>query len=235
MFDAEKLLSKVIGEVVGSGKGKNKKGKKRKKGSSGLVDSLSSGAGLMTIIGLGVGAYEILKTQKTQQSTTVPGSMPRPAASPPPPPPSPGTHATGHPPAVPVGSQAPSTSGSAPLPVEMGGQAAQEMACRMIQVMIAAAHADGTLDLEEEKAVLDRLRSAGLDDEEVLYLLDELHKPKTIQELTSGIDDPSVAKTMYMLALGTIDVDTEAERNWLDQLAGELGLSAALQQFMEGR
>lgn len=232
MFDAEKLLSKVIGEVVGSGKGK-KKGKKKKIGSSGLVDSLSSGAGLMTIIGLGVGAYEILKTQKAQQSTTTTGPLPGPAT--PPPPPVPGANATAASPAAPVTRQAPPTPAPQPVAVEMGGLAAQEMACRMIQVMIAAAHADGTLDTEEEKAVLDRLRNAGLDQEEIFYLLDELHKPKAIPELTAGIDDPSVAKTMYMLALGTIDVDTEAERKWLDQLAGELGLSSALQQFMEER
>lgn len=235
MFDAEKLLSKVVNEVVGSGKGKGKKkGKKKKKGSSGLVNSLSSGAGLMTIIGLGVGAYEILKTQKAQQSTTIPSPQPG-TAVPPPPPPVPGAERTAvSTPVSDAGKEgAAAYAAEEPSPVDMGGLEAQEMACRMIQVMIAAAHADGTLDAEEEKAVLERLRSAGLDQEEVMFLLDELHKPKTIKELTAGITDPSVAKTMYMLALSTIDVDTEGERKWLDQLAGELKLSPALQQFME--
>ena len=36
----------------------------------------------------------------------------------------------------------------------------------MIRVMIAAAHADGVLDADEEKAILDRLRGAELTDEE---------------------------------------------------------------------
>lgn len=231
MFDAEKLLSKVVSEVAGSGKGK-KKGKKKKKGRSGLVDNLTTGAGLMTIIGLGVGAYEILKSQSAQQTTPPPRPHPGPA-TPPPPPPTPGATPTGALPAVPGSRQpSPATAGGSSS-VAQRGFSNQEMACRMIQVMIAAAHADGTLDAEEEKAVLDRLRDAGLDQEEILFLLDELHKPKSIAELTADIDDPSVAKTMYMLALATIDVDTDAEREWLDQLAGRLGLSTALQRFIE--
>ena len=41
-----------------------------------------------------------------------------------------------------------------------GGLAGAELAVRMIQVMVAAAHADGAMDAEEERAVLDKLRGA---------------------------------------------------------------------------
>ena len=65
MFNAEQLLGKVMAEMVGSGRG-SKKHKKNKGGGKmhSLSSTLLSGKGLMTAIGLGVGAYEILKSKK---------------------------------------------------------------------------------------------------------------------------------------------------------------------------
>lgn len=97
MFDAEKLLGKVVNEFMGSGGKKKKKGKKYK---NNLLSSLGSGAGLMTAIGLGIGAYEILKDKQSQGSQSSgqqqytppppPGNSP---ATPPPIPPVPGQQA----------------------------------------------------------------------------------------------------------------------------------------------
>lgn len=233
MFNAEKLLGKVLHEVIGTGKHQHHK----KKHKSSLLGSLSSGAGLMTVIGLGVGAMEILKDKQRQAPTgphPVPPyppqqppsqpswSAPQPSwggpAQPPPPPPQ-------MPPATAIPPQA--------TPAPATEQNTQELAIRLIQVMIAAAHADGTLDSAEEQAILERAGKTGLSQEERMFLLDELHKPKSIAELTAGIGDPSVAKTMYLLAANTVAIDTEAERNWLDQLAVALGISKAVQNFIE--
>ena len=89
MFNPEKLLGKIVGEVVSTNGSWGKKGKK--KGSGSLLGGLASGGGLMTLIGLGVGAYEILKQQGQQAQA---GGMPPPAppgagttGGPPPPPP----------------------------------------------------------------------------------------------------------------------------------------------------
>jgi uncharacterized membrane protein YebE (DUF533 family) len=109
----------------------------------------------------------------------------------------------------------------------------EDLAIRMIQTMIAATHADGTMDEQEEQAVLDRLKSENLSQDEKMFLLTELHNPKSIEELTDGITDPSAAKAMYMLAVSGIAIDTDAERLWLDQLAAQLGLSKAIQKFIE--
>lgn len=121
-----------------------------------------------------------------------------------------------------------------PLPAASPART-EQLAVRMIQVMIAAAHADGSLDGDEERAILERAGKAGLSQDERMFLIDELHKPKTIADLTADIDDPSVAKTMYMLAVATIAIDTEAERLWLDQLAAGLSLSKAVQGFIEAQ
>ncbi|SHO49076.1 DUF533 domain-containing protein [Desulfopila aestuarii] len=222
MFDAEKLLGTLMREVVGSSSGKKKK---KSKHSNTLVDSLKSGSGLMTAIGLGIGAYEILRS-KSQPQTTSYGQT----APPPPVPPAPGSQ----PP--PVGNQA-----SAPMPPPLpssapavpGNLTSQDLACRMIQTMIAAAHADGTMDEQEEQAVLAKLKGEKISQEERMFLLTELHSPKSITELTAGISDPATAKAMYMLAVSAVDIDSEAERHWFDELAAKLGISKAVQNFIE--
>jgi tellurite resistance protein len=233
MLNAEKLLGKIVGEVMGSG------GKKKKKKNNNL-SSLGSGSALLTMIGLGVGAYEILK-QKGQQQAGGMGQAPAPPGGGPfaaggPPPPPPGTGATPPPP--------PSFSGAAPTPPSpvnttpplqraTGSLSGNALAIRLIQMMAAAAHADGVMDAEEERAVLDKLRGAELSQEEKMFLLHELHQPKSLDELVEGINDPTVAKTAYMLAVAAIDIDTEAERAWLNDLAQRLGISPSMQAFIE--
>lgn len=240
MFNPEKLLGKIVGEVVSTNGSWSKKGKK-KKGSSSLLGGLASGGGLMTLIGLGVGAYEILKQQGQQARAggmpppAPPGAGPMggppppppPAAAAPPPPPTPGGVPLSPPAAPAVGMPA------APVASVLPGLDSAALAVRMLQAMVAAAHADGVMDEAEERAVLDRLRGADLDQEEKFFLLDQLHRPKTIEELAAGITDFAVARTMYLLAATAVAIDTEAERAWFDRLARQLGLSREVQVFLE--
>jgi uncharacterized membrane protein YebE (DUF533 family) len=104
---------------------------------------------------------------------------------------------------------------------------------RMIQAMIAAAHADGRLDANEEGKVLEKLQKQGMSREEKQVLLRELHAPRPIEELVAGIDDPAAAQMMYSIASLAIEIDTEAERQWLDQLARALQISPNMQRFLE--
>jgi len=243
MFNAEKLLGKIVGEVMGKGSGS-------RGGNKSMLGGLGSGSGLMTVIGLGVGAFEILKQQQGHkpppQGMAPPSAEANPFATrtpPPPPPPPAGFQAP--PPLPPMPGAAPAAPAIAPAagpalvntvaaaPASVPALMGADLAVRLIQVMVAAAHADGVMDQAEERAVLDRLRGVELSQEEKMFLLDELHQPKSIEALTAGISNPSVAKTMYLLAVAAIEVDSDAERAWLDQLALALGLSKEMQRFIE--
>lgn len=221
MFDAEKLLGKVLSGVMGTSSSSHK-------GKSSLLGSLASGGGLMTAIGLGIGAYEILK-EKKQSQPAPPGYQ----AGPPPPPSAPAWGGPTMPPPPPPPLSASLPNSPPVIAASTSRKDSQELAIRLIRVMIAAAHADGTLDEEEEKAVLARLRTTDLSQEERMFILDELHQPKTLAELTTGISDPSIAKTMYMLATSAIAIDSPGERAWLDSLAASLSISKAVQAFIE--
>ncbi len=234
MFDAEKLLGKVLS---GAMQGHVKKGKKKKNRSGdnligSLVGSLASGKGLITAIGLGVGAYEILRQSSAKGATgVIGGTGPQPMPAPPPAPAAAPVSPAMPPPLPSHGAPA----GPAITPPAPGGEATaeQQLAVRLIRVMVAAAHADGQLDEEEERRILERLQEQGLSREERQFLLQELHAPKGIEELTAGVDSPMIAQTLYSLAVATIIIDTDEERRWLDALAASLGVSPAMQRFIE--
>lgn len=236
-MNIEKLLGKLLQEAMGSGGGQfktpqhgyQKSGHANKHTSSSnsllgsLTSQLTSGKGLMTAIGLGVGAYEVFRTSGQRQEQPAAAQTPNwgsaPVAAPPPPPPP----SSGAAPVRPVPAAAPSAEGGD-----------QELARRLIWVMIAAAHADGALDADEERAILDRLRGAELSQEEKMFLLEELHHPRGIAELTEGISGSvRLAQAMYAVALSAITVDTDSERRWLDELGAALGLSGEIRRFIE--
>ncbi len=214
-----------------------------------LTGNLKSGKGLLTAIGLGVGAYEIYRTsRKSQQPQPAVGagpqytpsqSFPAQAAAPPPPPPrqSQAQQIQQHPESRPLA--------AAPAPQEQTNRPAadadrivtqlgeEEVARRLIQVMVGAAHADGTLDGEEERAILDRLRDTDFAQEEKMFLLEELHRPRSIPELTEGVKDLRLGQAMYAVAASAVVVDTESERMWFDELGEALGISPEIRQFIE--
>lgn len=211
--------------MTGGKKSKKKKKRKAKGLTDSLVSNLTSGKGLMTAIALGVGAYEILKSNK---NTGVPGG------SSPPVPPAPVTGGQAVPPPLPGSSSAASSQQAAPVSEPATGtNDSRQLAVRLIEVMIAAAWADGNLDPEEESRILRRFQEQQLDREEKEFLLKALHEPKSIAQLSEGVQDPRVAQTMYTLAAATLVIDTDAERNWLDQLARQLSISPDMQSFIE--
>lgn len=236
MIDAERLLGKVLSGAM-SGSGKKRKKRKHRKGDDlvgGLLGGLTSGKGLVTAIGLGIGAYEILKSKS---ATAGPGPVsPQAYSSPvPPAPPTPSAAASAPPPLPPQQAVAPAQNIVPPVEAEtVSDSDIQDLAVRLIQTMVAAAHADGTLDEEEEKRILEKLsQEQGLNNEEKQFLLAQLHHPKTIEELVSGIHQPMLAQTMYSLAVATIVIDTPEERQWLDNLAAALSLSDNVKRFIE--
>lgn len=217
MIDAEKLLGKVLSGAINSG-GKKKKKRKNDDLMSSLLGGLSSGKGLVTAIGLGIGAYEILQAQKSNSQSVMSSPPPMGEGGPPTPPPIPGSSAPPAPPAE----------------KSLVVQEPDALATSFLQVMIAAAHADGQLDHTEEERILERLQEQKLSGEERRYLAAQLHAPRPIEELAAHAKgNPAIAQTMYSMALAAIEIDTPDERQWLDSLAGALSLSPAMQRFLE--
>jgi uncharacterized membrane protein YebE (DUF533 family) len=93
--------------------------------------------------------------------------------------------------------------------------------------MIAAAHADGQLDVEERSRILDRVRAAGLGNYEQARLEATLSSPATIDELVGEVTSPDLAEQVYIVSLLAIRPDTDTEKSHLAALARALAFDAS--------
>ncbi|MBR9652507.1 DUF533 domain-containing protein [Thalassovita aquimarina] len=102
------------------------------------------------------------------------------------------------------------------------GAASEENARLMIRTMIQSAKADGEIDAEERKVILDHLSDAS--EEEIAFVEAALDAPVDVNALVQ--DAGTTARSqIYAAALTPITVNTEAEKAYLRQLASALQLS----------
>ena len=93
--------------------------------------------------------------------------------------------------------------------------------------MIASAYADGELDASERSRILKRLESVDLDEDEREFIETELDNPRAPDELIAEVTTPAMAQQVYAASLIAVNVDTEAEKTYLKNLAGQLNLAEA--------
>ncbi len=94
----------------------------------------------------------------------------------------------------------------------------------MIRAMIQAAKADGEIDADERKALMDHLSDAS--EEELAFVKAQLDAPVDAMGLARDAGE-TVKGQVYSSALMAIQVDSDAERAYLRGLASALGLDAA--------
>ncbi|OOY31755.1 tellurite resistance TerB family protein [Thioclava sp. F36-6] len=97
----------------------------------------------------------------------------------------------------------------------------EDQAKLMIRAMIQASKADGEIDDTERQTILDHLSDAS--DEEIAFVKSELDGPIDITALANATSD-HMKSQVYSSALLPITVDTEAEKQYLANLAAALGL-----------
>jgi len=98
----------------------------------------------------------------------------------------------------------------------------------LLQAMIAAARAAGQLDGTERRALFEHITKLPLCESDRAELFGALEKPVDVQELVAAAVSPERAVEIYTASLLAIDLDTAAERGYLQTLAGALGLPEAL-------
>lgn len=137
-----------------------------------------------------------------------------------------GTAAAPHPtlqPAVPV-----APAGSKFLPAESDTAARDALGLTLMRAMIGAAKADGKLDGEESRKILGRIDELGLSGDDRALVLQELSQPADLDALAREAKSPEIASEIYVASRLAIDVDTDAERAYLQMLAARLQLDRDL-------
>lgn len=109
---------------------------------------------------------------------------------------------------------------------DIGSQNALGLA--LVQAMIAAAKADGHIDGQEHQRIFEQLNKLDLDAESKAFLLEELGKPLDLEAVVKLGVTPEVATEIYTASVLAVDIDTPAERAYLQMLAARLNLAPAL-------
>jgi uncharacterized membrane protein YebE (DUF533 family) len=112
-------------------------------------------------------------------------------------------------------------------------QGEAEFTLTLVRAMIAAANADGHIDDDERKKIADRLALSGISAEAEQFLLAEIEKPLSIDELVKAVQSDAQKLELYTASRLTIDPDSRVERGYLDMLAGRLQLPDALVDHVE--
>ena len=105
----------------------------------------------------------------------------------------------------------------------MTGPAVEKL---MVRAMISAAKADGQIDQAEMQKIIGKVGDEGVTAEEKAFVMAELGAPVDIDALVAEVSSPAQAAEVYAASLIAIDLDTDAERAYMRQLAQALRLDA---------
>jgi uncharacterized membrane protein YebE (DUF533 family) len=101
----------------------------------------------------------------------------------------------------------------------------EDMATLTIRAMINAAKADGQIDPQEAQRLLGKMQEDGVTEEERQFVLTEMQKPMETDAIAAAVPSQQAAAQIYTASLMAIQVDTDAEKRYMQELAGKLGLN----------
>lgn len=104
----------------------------------------------------------------------------------------------------------------------------------IVKAMINAAKADNRIDETEIQKIVGKLEQGGLTQEEKDFFVTEAKKPMNINAvIASAGGQTDMAAEIYAASLLAIEVDTPAEKQYMEQLATGLGLNSQVTTHIE--
>ncbi len=113
-------------------------------------------------------------------------------------------------------------------------QALEQTSELVLRAMINATKADGEIDRDEINRIVGKFEEIGVDEEGRRYVMNQLRQPMETEELIAAAKgQPELAVQIYAASLLAVEVDTQAEKDYLDQLAAGLGLTPQLTERIQ--
>ncbi|MFT8245814.1 tellurite resistance TerB family protein [Roseomonas sp. BN140053] len=103
----------------------------------------------------------------------------------------------------------------------------------LIRAMIAAAKADGHVDVEEQRRIFGRVEELGLDAEAKAFVFDTLAAPIGPAEVAAAARTQEQAAELYLASRLAVDPDQPTERAYLEALAHRLKLPEGLAAHLD--
>lgn len=127
------------------------------------------------------------------------------------------------------GNNGPWSGGDAPIgmraPQNPAEQEALESTAQLVlKGMINAAKSDGQISPDEMQRIVGKLQESGADQGMQQWVLQQMEQPLNVQAFASEIPNQEVAAQVYAASLLAVEVDTDAERQYLQQFAQLTGL-----------
>ncbi len=120
----------------------------------------------------------------------------------------------------------PKPDGTAFLPDD--ADAADDLAMRLLQAMIAAAKADGHVTADERVRIDGALNTLGLGDEATALIAAELDAPLDVGRVAALARTQEEATEIYAASLLVVDEEAPAEKGYLAMLAARMQLDPGL-------
>ncbi|UVL54125.1 tellurite resistance TerB family protein [Pseudomonas sp. B21-035] len=116
---------------------------------------------------------------------------------------------------------------------QLSGAEAEGHSHAILRALIAAAKADGRIDEQEQALIYAEIKRHTNDPQLQQWLDEEVSKPLDAGEVAQSAQDPGMAAEMYLASVMLVDDQQDAERAYLDELAGALQIDPALQVHLE--
>ncbi|MBH3426341.1 tellurite resistance TerB family protein [Pseudomonas alkylphenolica] len=116
---------------------------------------------------------------------------------------------------------------------QLSGPEAEDHSHAILRALIAAAKADGRIDKQEEQLIYAEIKRQTDDPQLQQWLDEEVSKPLDAAEVAQSAQDPAMAAEMYLASVMLVDDQQDAERAYLDELAGALQIDPTLQLHLE--
>ncbi|MDX2456288.1 MAG: tellurite resistance TerB family protein [Gammaproteobacteria bacterium] len=111
-------------------------------------------------------------------------------------------------------------------------QQVRDVATLTVKAMINAAKADGHIDKQETERLVGKLREDGITDEEQRFVMEEMRKPMDTDTIVQAVPNEQIAAQIYTASLMAINVDTDAEKRYMQELASKLGLNQQVTAYL---
>ena len=116
---------------------------------------------------------------------------------------------------------------------QLSSPEAEDHSHAILRALIAAAKADGRIDKQEEQLIYAEIKRQTSDPQLQQWLDEEVSKPLDAAEVARSAQDPAMAAEMYLASVMLVDDQQDAERAYLDELAGALQIDPDLQVHLE--
>ena len=117
---------------------------------------------------------------------------------------------------------------SAFLPASNDTAGVRSLSLLLARAMIAAAKADGQIDAQETRTILNQINGLDISAEDKAFLFEEYGRPLDVPGLVAAVDSQEHAAEVYAASVMMVDPPSPPEQIYLDTLARELGLEAGL-------